>query len=226
MNHIAIDKNRILLAGFSGGARTVCTIAAQDNMVSGIIANSAGAQQIDQLLGPNKFYIGLCGKGDMNRAEMLNIEQYLLGTTLPHYFIEFLGIHEWASNDAMQQALYIATLESYKKNQSLLRSEIVEDFIQKQQYKVEKLQAENKLVEAYNEQLLLVNGTKNLQSTENANLLDSIKSNPNFLQQKNAMLQLNAVETDNQQTLYKMMVSNPDTNLWQKKNKLNSKKSQ
>ncbi|HRG57919.1 MAG TPA: hypothetical protein PK323_03125 [Bacteroidia bacterium] len=217
LNNFSIDKNRILLAGFSGGARTVCNLAAQDNLVNGIIANSAGAQQIDQLLGANKFYIGICGKGDMNRAEMLNIEHYLMGTNVSHFLIEFLGIHEWASNEAMKQALFIATLDTYKKNQSLLRPEILEEFIENQQFKIEKLREENKLVDAYNEQVILLNGTKNLQSIDNITMLDSIKSNPNFLQQKNEMMKINAFETENQQMLYKMIISVPDTILWLEK---------
>jgi hypothetical protein len=214
-NNISIDKNRIHLAGFSGGARVCCAIASKEPHISGVIANSAGAQQLDQILNQNTLFIGLAGNGDMNRAEMLGIERYLMSTSMTHFYIEYDGKHEWAPIKTMQKALTLASLNSYFKNPSNLNSTLVDNFILKQKNEIEKLKMEGKWIEAYNELLLLTHSAKGLNIPIES--LDSLENNLNYIAQKNELLKITAKETEIQQELYKLMLENPNQTIWKTK---------
>jgi hypothetical protein len=225
INHFSIDKDRIILAGFSGGARVCCTIASKEKSIHGIIANSGGSQDLEQILSQNSFFIGISGNGDMNRAEMLGIEQHLLSTVIPHFYIEFDGIHQWAPLGTMKKALTIATLQSYTKNPSLLNPDILSNFISNQQNEIEKLKSDNNLLDAYHQLFLLTKASMGLSSVPLENP-DSIKNNPVYLAQKNELLKTNAEETEMQQLFYQLMISNPDTIKWKVKIEQVRKKSQ
>lgn len=216
LKNISIDPNRLVLAGFSGGARVCCAIASGDRSITGIIANSAGAPSLEEILSEHMFFIGMTGNGDMNRAEMLNIEQHLSGTTLSHFYLEFNGTHEWAPLQTMQKALMLASLNSYLKKAIHEDSQLINQFISNQQNEIEKLKSEGKWTEAYNELLVLTKGVSGLNSMPIENI-DSLKNNPTYVVQKTALLQLNAIETEIQQELYKIMLNEPNQMIWEKK---------
>ena len=213
LNNLSIDKNRIILAGFSGGARVSCAIASKEPSVACIIANSAGAQQLDQLLNQNTLFIGLAGNGDMNRAEMLGIEQNLMSSSIVHYYMEFDGNHAWAPFKIMQKAIMIASLNANEKNPNELNAVLTENFISNQKKEIDKLKLEGKWLEAYQELILLTKGAKGL-NTSLTDQLDSIKNNPNYIVQKNELLKLTTQETEIQQELYKMMLENQNLTIW------------
>jgi hypothetical protein len=214
--NLPIDKNKVILAGFSGGARVCCTIAATEPSTFAVIANSAGAQQLDKIFNQNTIFIGLAGNGDMNRAEMLGIEQQLYSATLTHYYIEFDGIHEWAPPKIMHKALMMVILKMYQKNPTEINDAITEGFISNQKLEIEKLKEQGKWIEAYRELELLNKGTLNLIKFEFENL-DSLKINPNYIAQKSELLKITAKETEIQQELYQLMIDNPNPTAWKAK---------
>ncbi len=215
-NNLSIDRNRILLAGFSGGARVCCAIGSTEASISGIIANSAGAQQLEELLNQNTFFIGLAGNGDMNRTEMLSIEQHLESTSLAHFYIEFDGKHEWAPSKIMQKALMLASMNAYLKNPNAVDISLIENFISNQTKEIQKLKMEDRWVEAYHELLLLTNGAKGI-NTLPVEDLDSIKNHPGYIAQKNENLKLTTQETELQQEIYKLMLENSNPISWKAK---------
>ena len=216
LQNLAIDKKRIVLAGFSGGARVSCAIATTDPNVSVIIANSAGAQNLEQQLNQNTLFIGIAGKGDMNRAEMLNIEQHLSGSSINHFYIEFEGIHEWCPLPIMDKALMLVTISFYFKNTIQIDPTVIERFIYNQNNAVRNLEMNGQWVDAYNELLILTKGVKGLNSLP-IESIDSLKNNPEYLIQKGELLQLNAKETIIQEELYNLIINNTDTLLWKNK---------
>jgi hypothetical protein len=215
-NHLSIDKNRVILAGFSGGARVCCAIASAEPYLLGVIANSAGNQDLEQILNKNTFFLGLAGSGDMNRAEMLNIEQHLFGSQLDHYYIEFDGIHEWCPKKVMTKALTIATMNSYSKNLTISDPLIIAAFSYEQNLEIEHFKNEGKWVEAYQTMLLLKQSTKGMVLVSDI-ALDSIKQSPSYLQQKNELMQINEQETYIQQELYQLMGAQPNIDVWKEK---------
>jgi hypothetical protein len=212
-NNFTIDKTRIILAGFSGGARVCCAIANSEPNTLGVIANSAGAQNLDQILNKSTFFLGIAGNGDMNRAEMLSIEQHLLGSQLDHYYLEFDGIHEWCPLNIMRKALTIATINSFTKNSSISDPLVIEAFNAEQNFESENFIKNGKWIEAYQALLILKNSTKGMVLVSDI-ALDSIKENPAFMEQKNELMQITAQETTIQQELYQLMVSQPNITKW------------
>jgi hypothetical protein len=215
-NNLSIDRNRLILAGFSGGARVCCAIASKEGIISGIIANSAGAQQLEELLNQNTFFIGLAGNCDMNRAEMLGIEQHLISTTLTHFYIEFDGTHEWAPFQTMQKALMLASMNAYLKNPNAVDVSLIENFISNQTKEIQKLKIENKWLDAYDQLKLLNYGAKGLNTLPIEDM-DSIENHESYIAQKSENLKLIAQETQMQQELYKLMQDNPNIILWKSK---------
>lgn len=216
VNNLSINKNSIVLAGFSGGARVCCAIASKEPNIACIIANSAGAQQLDQLLNQHTLFIGMAGNGDMNRAEMLSLEQYLSGTSLIHYYIEFDGIHEWAPSKIMQKALMIASLNAYQKNPGEINTALVERFIANQKKDIEKLKIEGHWVEVYQELVILKKGAMGINTLADEDM-DSLYNDPKYIAAKNELLKLTSKETEIQQELYKLMLENPDQTIWKNK---------
>jgi hypothetical protein len=214
----SIDKKRIVLAGFSGGARVCCTISANDQSIACIIANSAGAANLSQQLSPNTMFIGMAGKGDMNRAEMLNIEQHLSASTINHFYLEFEGIHEWCPVSTMEKALSLHLMNDYLKNLAQINPVIIASFTLKQNLLINQLKANHNWVQACNELIILIKGTKGL-NTSPLESIDSLKNNTEYIIQKEELLRLNATETEIQQQLYNMMLQNIDTLLWSNKMK-------
>jgi hypothetical protein len=113
----------------------------------------------------------------------------------------------------MRKALMLVSMNDYLKNPNDLNPKLIENFIAYQENEIEKLKSKNKWVEAYNELLLLTDGTKGM-NTKPFESIDSLKNNSNFISQKNDLLKLTVKETEIQQELYKLMLENPDINVW------------
>jgi dienelactone hydrolase len=112
-----IQKNRIYLAGFSGGARVALNLGLADNSVAGVIANSAGFDPANAPLRDGFVVYGLAGDEDFNLLEQKrtekNLQQY---PSLIHQLAEFNGKHEWAPLERMRDAfIFLECAARYKK---------------------------------------------------------------------------------------------------------------
>jgi hypothetical protein len=98
-----VDSSRLLLCGFSGGARSAAVIAAARSDVRGVIACSASPS------GPldSKGIVGIAGLGDMNYSELESYMDRLPQTQAPHELLVFDGKHEWPPLETMDAALTI-----------------------------------------------------------------------------------------------------------------------
>lgn len=216
LNNFKINKNAIVLCGFSGGARVSCSLAEIDKSVLAVIANSAGAQQLNQKLSNNSLFIGLSGKGDMNRAEMLNIEYFLEATALPHYYIEFKGKHEWAPLNIFKKALQLTLFHAFRQSIIDTSPEIVSDFITEQLNDIKQLELDNNLVEAYNQLVILNNGVKDL-STLSFPSPDSLAQTDEYIAQKNKLMRINLMETEIQKELTQIIQTPDNFKAWKEK---------
>ena len=110
------DKNTILLAGFSGGARMALSYAGQHKM-AGVIACGAfaNAQQTASLYCP---VYGLVGTGDFNFMEYAQaLFQPNSSAPLKTTFSIFDGGHEWPSTENLRDAV------DFMLNQKTIASE-------------------------------------------------------------------------------------------------------
>lgn len=101
-DRLSIDPSRILLGGFSGGARVAGMVAANSRQVAGVIGCSASLP--GNVLGLPFFYTGIAGLSDMNYLEMRIQHEQLDSAATAHAFLVFPGTHEWAPLPAMDAA--------------------------------------------------------------------------------------------------------------------------
>ncbi len=109
---LPVDPKKILLCGFSGGARVAAMIGTMREDVKGIICNSAAPQATG-----GKAIIGLAGLGDMNYLEMKKFDDAQPEKDRTFELLVFDGKHEWAPADVMENAMLLATIHLAGKTQ-------------------------------------------------------------------------------------------------------------
>ncbi|MCF8373460.1 MAG: hypothetical protein K9H64_17710 [Bacteroidales bacterium] len=116
-----VDRPRVFLAGFSGGARMALSFAGQ-HKVAGVIACGAfvNDQQLQTIHCP---VYGLVGNGDFNFMEYANALLNPKAEEAPKVALNiFDGIHEWPDKLALKQAVqfmeYLPGLASNEERQS------------------------------------------------------------------------------------------------------------
>ncbi|HXH18731.1 MAG TPA: hypothetical protein VNJ07_06570 [Chitinophagales bacterium] len=98
-----IRREKIIVSGFSGGAR-VAVQAAAGEKISGVIGCGAGFPgEPDRK--SDFSYVGMVGNEDFNFLEMKRLDKKLEQTGIRHQLIVFDGGHEWLSEGRMEIAL-------------------------------------------------------------------------------------------------------------------------
>ncbi len=106
-----VDKNFILVSGFSGGARTAVELAVRHRKINplrsaGIIACGAALPSQDAItLETQVPFAEVIGQLDMNYQEALRAREYLKLIHNPALLTFFYGGHQWPPVDAYEEAL-------------------------------------------------------------------------------------------------------------------------
>ena len=92
-----LDRDRIYVAGFSGGARAAALFSkVVHHPVRGIIACGAGLPRgLDPAELKDTFYLGVTGLADFNRKEHFFLQQTLKKSGCDCFFYQTLQGHEW-----------------------------------------------------------------------------------------------------------------------------------
>jgi hypothetical protein len=122
-----IGNGLISLAGFSGGARVVLTVAMNYPELNAIIYSGA-AQQIE---GFTTFpsALGIAGKADMNYTEVIGLDNALEKVGSPHCLVQWNGKHEWPDSTVFRNAMQWSLFTAMKKNLIGRNDEQVQKFI-------------------------------------------------------------------------------------------------
>ena len=149
---LSINKNRIYLLGFSGGARVANGLCITNGGIAGVICCGAAfpaANSKDPR--SNYTYIGLCGTSDFNYIEMRKYDMVdLAGRPVKHAFIEFDGKHEWPKEETMNEAFLWTELGEMRKDVKQKNEAFVKENILVYSDKIKKAQQSNKTIEVYN----------------------------------------------------------------------------
>jgi hypothetical protein len=122
---IAVNSNRVYLAGFSGGARVACSVAFNNSSVQGVIACSAG---FDQSVNQSNFnFIGIAGNEDMNFLEMKRLEESMANWAGRHELIVFNGKHQWPPEQTLAQAMITLELFAMKDKQTATNMPLINE---------------------------------------------------------------------------------------------------
>jgi predicted esterase len=92
-----VDPKRIYAAGFSGTARTACTMGtAVPGSITGVIAAGAGfSADVPPRKDTSFAFYGAIGDLDFNYHELLQLEETLTALGLSHRIEVFAGPHRW-----------------------------------------------------------------------------------------------------------------------------------
>lgn len=119
------NPNIQILTGFSGGARLSTYLAVRKQKFCGVIACGAGLP-VDERYWPSVIsgfgYYGIVGRKDMNYTEMLEVEKFMAGIKMDHYFSYTEDAHQWPSPENLSKALtwQLARMEQKNKNSAKL----------------------------------------------------------------------------------------------------------
>jgi dienelactone hydrolase len=103
---LAIDKNRVYFAGFSGGARLAASLAQRCNCAGGVLLNGAGFSPSSPPSEGAKFSVfSAVGALDFNYGEVVQLDDKLGALRYSHSLRRFDGPHQWAPADVMDEAL-------------------------------------------------------------------------------------------------------------------------
>ncbi len=193
-----INKNKIFVAGFSGGARVATRLAEMNPNIKAVIGNSAGFEKTAGYY-PSFGFIGIGGSSDMNMLELVNIHKYLNNSKTPHMLLMFDGIHQWAPPEVMKKAFIWMLCLSKDENAPALLSEL------ETQVKTgaDTLEKQQRYLEAAAEWETLL-GCSNLTGKENALARENyerIKKLPAFSQEQKILSEIWAKETQEQNRL-------------------------
>lgn len=145
---IAVNAARIYTCGFSGGAKVATFLALHHPEIKGVIANSAGLEDITTA-GDFKFsFTAIAGTGDMNMTDLVSINKILDNTQTKHRIIFFNGIHEWAPTSTMQIAFSGFQFDAMRNNLIPPDSIFINRFITDNKKKIADDEKSNKLLKA------------------------------------------------------------------------------
>ncbi len=146
-----VNRQRIYVAGFSGGSRTALAIASQVNFIAGVIGCGAALPTISQGR-PNKnddfVYVGVVGNKDMNYREMFELKDFLSEINIPNELIIFDASHQWPPPEVNLKAVEWLHLQSIKLKLIPIDSSFLESVKHNRREEALKLENDNNLIEA------------------------------------------------------------------------------
>ena len=116
-NRLAIDKKRIYLLGFSGGARVAGYYALANPGITGVIACGAGLSEVKNA-GGNFNYFGIVGDEDFNYSEFKMLDKTMDSIKMKHQVVYFDGEHAWPPASVMEEAFLWLEVNAMKDKSS------------------------------------------------------------------------------------------------------------
>ncbi len=98
----SIDKNRIYVMGFSGGARVSSIAAIEQQDVRGMILCGGGLAYRNFPQNKKMDILLFAGYEDFNMVELMNLDTLLSENNYRHQLILFNGHHQWPHTSAMK----------------------------------------------------------------------------------------------------------------------------
>lgn len=134
-SRFSVNKSKITLCGFSGGAKVALSCGANNRDVSSVIYCGAAVQ-----FNPSHTVnlLGFAGKKDMNYTDVVSFEWSLKNAPFKHFLIEWKGKHEFPTADVFKDAftfLNTGEVENYSnKKVAITQQKVDEEQAIKQKY--------------------------------------------------------------------------------------------
>lgn len=107
-----VDEGRVILAGFSGGARVTSSLAFKTPGISGVI-NCGAAMPVEYLKEVKFNYFTFCGDEDFNFQEMYEVNKEIVNLESPNLaFAYFNGIHQWPKATDFERSIHFMLVKT------------------------------------------------------------------------------------------------------------------
>ena len=216
-NRINININRVYVCGFSGGAKVATSIALNHNQIKGVIANGAGSPEITNAGNFNLSFTAIAGEGDLNMTDLVAITNSLDNSKTRHRIIFFNGIHEWAPEATMNDALVALQLDAMQQNLIPVDDTFINNYIVESKKRISDFLQENNYLKAEIEckfSVSVLSGvTKDVASFIKQH--SDIINNSSYQREAQARQQLLLKEQKIKEG-YELQFQNGDTNYWAK----------
>lgn len=156
-NRLSLDRNRLYVCGFSGGAKVAAYAAMHHTEIKGVIANSAGLPDETPAADFSFSFTGIAGNGDMNMTDLVALNSAFDKTQTRHRIILFDGKHEWAPSPAMHIAFTGLELDAMRDHIIANNDSLINSFILKSRKSITDHLKANDLITADQECKLAVN---------------------------------------------------------------------
>lgn len=193
---LSLDRERLYLAGFSGGSRIASSIAMITGKFAGVIGCGAGFSPGY----PPNFdidfdYIGLIGNRDFNYQEMMNLDRWLKTFDVNHETLEFEGGHDWPPAGTIDQALLWMKIRSMDKHYKYMDYYLLYEFREEYESLGKELVEEKKFHNAFRNYQFMVSALRGIKDVEQYELLMyEIMNEPEFRKEVKARQKSNEIE--------------------------------
>lgn len=128
ISKFSIDKKRISLAGFSGGAKVALVAASNNPDLCSVVYCGASIpfDNINQL----PPAAGFAGQKDLNYTEVMLSAAALEQKKIPHTIIEWKGKHEWSDSVTFEDAFYWCSFSAMRNKTIPKNAELIKKFLQ------------------------------------------------------------------------------------------------
>jgi predicted esterase len=140
----SIDKKRIYVTGFSGGARAASIFSRVIiHPVAGIIGCGAGLAK--SLIKPEQihpaYYLGIVGMADFNYREMMMLRSQFQQQDIAHRFFIHKGGHDWPPAKTCLRAIEWLEVIGMQKNIRPKDDELIRKLYEKEQAEARTLES-------------------------------------------------------------------------------------
>ena len=129
-NKLAVDTTKIMVCGFSGGAKVAICGALQMNEISKVVYCGA-ALPFENCNHPLQM-LGFAGLKDMNYSDVVSFSQNNFPQTVKNYCVEWNGKHEWPDEKTFEQVFYFLN-NNFEKLQLIKLNEQKKKLLQQEQ---------------------------------------------------------------------------------------------
>ncbi len=150
-NRLSVNRERIYLLGFSGGARVANGITITNGAIAGVICCGAAAPATNSANPRNNYtLLEIVGNEDFNYVEMKKYDMIdIAGHDVNHALITFNGKHEWPPKDIMDDGFWWLELNEMRKNSAAKNDSLIAKRLQPLIKQLKEYQQKGQMFDAY-----------------------------------------------------------------------------
>ena len=213
---LVLNKNRIYVCGFSGGAKVASFIGLHHNEVKAVIAGGAGLPDHTLAGNFNFSFTGIAGKGDMNMTDLVSLNDDFNKTQTKHRLLLFDGKHEWAPENVMNTAFAGLQFDAIRDHSIPKNDSLVKVFLANSKNRIDIATNKNDWIQASSECALsisMLDGVADAGWFKEKN--NSIINNAAYKNQLQEQQRLFLIE-NNKKTEYNTQFQQGNINYWTK----------